>query len=81
MNSRRLMPSPVSPKALRIGSNECFDTKPPSLLQHEMLADVRFGSISEVDVRFNEVGSVPVSGHCHIGHAGPKSAQEQTCTH
>ena len=46
--SRRLMSAPRLRRRHRIGSNECFDRgrKPASLLQHEMLADVRCGSFA-----------------------------------
>ena len=45
-----------------------------SRLQHEMLADVRSGSISEVGARNREVCFAPRSGHSQLGHARPLCA-------
>ena len=65
MNSRRRMSVPRLRRMHRIGSIECFDRgrRPASLLQHEMLADVRCGSLATVTT-LNRYGRYALrSGH------------------
>ena len=61
---------------------ECFDTKPASLLQHEMPADVRVGNSRSIWPRTDNFRSAPTNRHRYCVSAclkGANSPMSQRC--